>query len=143
MVFKIYKCSPTICNRFPYGTVHFYVFTWTSPIQFSIQTCLIIIYNNNNNNNVIDLKSKHWTIIKRQNRTKLNTYNTCTKKMLLQLRMVWIISHWRLQYSYGLSPIVHNSGTQCIYKYLNISVYTVIIILHNNEVITSLSDLDW
>ena len=48
--------------------------------------------NNNNNNNFIDLKSKHWTIIKRQNRTKLHTYNTCTK-MLSQLRSVWIISH--------------------------------------------------
>jgi hypothetical protein len=35
-----------------------------------------IIINNNNNNTFIDLKSKHWTIIKRQNRTKLNTCNT-------------------------------------------------------------------
>jgi hypothetical protein len=39
---------------------------------------LTFINTDNNNNNFIDLKSKHWTIIKRQNRTKLNTYNPST-----------------------------------------------------------------
>jgi hypothetical protein len=87
--------------------------------------------NNNNYNNFIDLKSKHWTIIKRQNRTKLNTYS-------VQRRYY---HSWGV---YELSPIedyniykdylpLYTTVSLNVYKkYLNNSVYTVIIVLHNN-----------